>query len=106
MPVSPAFVRSAPGRGCPVCTERRCADPAECLWFLTSRPWADCDRCVGTGWAGEDDVLSVFCRGCDGSGLVESGTDEITDNAKALCAAYCDALRARLATTPRLAVAA
>ncbi|WP_274913029.1 hypothetical protein [Streptomyces sp. WZ-12] len=51
-------------------------------------------------------MLSVFCRGCDGSGLVESGTDEITDNAKALCAAYCDALRARLATTPRLAVAA
>ncbi|MFJ7415059.1 hypothetical protein ACIQWZ_30305 [Streptomyces sp. NPDC098077] len=63
--------RSVLGRACPACAETRCADPAECLYFLTSRPWADCSECAGSGWAGEDDCLSMFCWACNGSGLVE-----------------------------------
>ncbi|MFE6702851.1 hypothetical protein [Streptomyces sp. NPDC057718] len=63
--------RSVLGRACPACEETRCVDPAECLYFLTSRPWADCSECAGSGWAGEDDHLSVFCWACNGSGLVE-----------------------------------
>jgi hypothetical protein len=72
MPVSPAFVRSVPGRCCPVCTERHCADPAECLWFLTSRPWADCSICDGLGCLGDgSDPALTFCEYCMGSGLNE-----------------------------------
>ncbi|MCX4603993.1 hypothetical protein OG402_26355 [Streptomyces anulatus] len=63
--------RSVLGRACPACAETRCADPAECLHFLTSRPWADCSECAGSGWAGEDDCLSVFCWVCNGAGLEE-----------------------------------
>ncbi|WP_406152691.1 hypothetical protein OH797_19375 [Streptomyces anulatus] len=63
--------RSVLGRACPACAETRCADPAECLYFLTSRPWADCSECAGSGWAGEDDCLSVFCWVCNGAGLEE-----------------------------------
>jgi hypothetical protein len=62
------LVRS--GRGCPSCGDTFCADPADCLRLLTSRPWADCDRCAGTGWA-DDDSLSIFCETCTGSGLEE-----------------------------------
>lgn len=72
MTVSAVVVRrSVLGRACPVCEETRCVDPAECLYFLTSRPWADCSECAGSGWAGEDDHLSVFCWVCNGSGLEE-----------------------------------
>lgn len=43
MPASVLNVRLAARRACPVCTESVCVKPAECLYFLTSRPWADCD---------------------------------------------------------------
>lgn len=69
--------RSVLGRACPACAESRCTDPAECLYFLTSRPWADCSECAGTGWACEDDHLSVFCWACNGAGLVEHTTDSV-----------------------------
>ncbi|WP_311622749.1 hypothetical protein [Streptomyces mooreae] len=77
---------------------------------MISRPWADCDRCAGSGWAGEDDALTVFCRYCDGSGLQEHtaasvGPEGVSDNAKARCAAYIDALRIRIASD-RVAVPA
>ncbi|MFF8710269.1 hypothetical protein ACF07T_02340 [Streptomyces sp. NPDC015184] len=72
MPASAVVLRrSVSGRACPVCAESRCADPAECLGYLTSRPWADCSECAGSGWAGEDDCLSLFCRACGGSGMEE-----------------------------------
>ncbi|TXS72427.1 hypothetical protein EAO76_19485 [Streptomyces sp. sk2.1] len=38
---------------------------------MTSRPWADCSECAGSGWAGDDDCLSVFCWVCNGAGLEE-----------------------------------
>ncbi|WP_251051825.1 MULTISPECIES: hypothetical protein [unclassified Streptomyces] len=69
--------RSVLGRACPACAELRCADPAECLHFLTAHPWADCSECAGSGWAGEDDCLSVFCWACNGSGLVEHSARSI-----------------------------
>ncbi|MER5909328.1 hypothetical protein ABT124_02205 [Streptomyces sp. NPDC001982] len=90
--------------------ETRCADPAECLYFLTSRPWADCTICEGSGYAGEYSVLDVFCPICGGSGLNEYGPgeitpDEISDRAKKQHAAHVARLTA-LVPPARLAVAA
>lgn len=110
MPASALRVRVSLRRGCPACGGAKCANPAECLFFLTSRPWADCSWCAGSGWASEDEPLSVFCGGCAGSGLDEHTTatiepEEISDNARARHAAYVTALRARLASAPLAVVA-
>lgn len=99
----PSFRVSRTGRGCPVCTESRCVDPAECLWFLLSRPWGDCDACFGSGWASEDDPLSLFCRCCFGSGLDEHTPESVqhqvlSAKAEARYASYVAALRDRVAT--------
>lgn len=104
MPASLLRVRVMVQRGCPACMAVRCADPAECLYFLTSRPWADCVKCDGSGWASEDMPGQVFCGYCDGSGLNEytPGSitpEEISDRAKERHAAYVAALRARIAVT-------
>ncbi|MER6222518.1 hypothetical protein ABT189_18485 [Streptomyces sp900105755] len=97
MPASALTVSISLNRGCPACGNGRCVDPAECLFFLTSRPWGDCTWCAGSGWACESaplyNPLAVFCEGCNGSGLSEHTADsidlgEITDNAKARHAAY------------------
>jgi hypothetical protein len=105
MTASPLTVHVTLQRRCPACAEVRCADPAECLFLLTSRPWDECGWCAGSGWASESaplyNPLSVFCAGCYGSGLEEHSAGsvapgEISDNAKARLAAYVDALRARL----------
>ncbi|TRV82104.1 hypothetical protein FKN01_02220 [Streptomyces sp. 130] len=100
-------------RGCPACEGFPCADPAECLYFLTSRPWADCVKCEGSGWAGEEcGSLQVFCSFCNGSGLNEFTPGEITDDeiskgAKERHAAYVAKLSAMVNQSPaRLAVAA
>ncbi len=72
------YRRSVSGRACPACLEGRCSDPAGCLYFLTSRPWADCSVCEGSGWAGEDaDPAMVFCEYCGGSGLNEYATRSV-----------------------------
>ncbi|MEU4098545.1 hypothetical protein [Streptomyces sp. NPDC026673] len=70
MPESALTVRSGSGRGCPACGETRCAVPADCLYWLTSRPWGPCADCEGTGWAGELSPC-IFCETCVGSGLEE-----------------------------------
>lgn len=75
---APRTVLRRSGRACPACLETHCTDPAECLYFLISRPWADCTECDGSGWAEEDDYLALFCRICEGSGLNEYGPDEIS----------------------------
>lgn len=96
--LSDAVVRRIAGRGCPACEETRCAEPADCLWFLTSRPWGACPDCAGTGWAGEEDPCNLFCPWCAGSGLVEYapdaelGPDEVTDASVARHAAYIERL--------------
>ncbi|MEU5981658.1 hypothetical protein [Streptomyces sp. NPDC047434] len=79
MPASAVvYRRSVSGRACPACLEGRCSDPAECLYFLTSRPWADCSGCEGSGWAGEDaDPALLFCEFCGGSGLNEHTTRSV-----------------------------
>ncbi|MFG2850230.1 hypothetical protein ACGFZ9_06100 [Streptomyces mirabilis] len=97
-------------RGCPACGDSYCFNPAECLGFLTDRPWADCVECDGSGWAG-DDSFAIFCENCAGSGLSEhtadTAQDEISDNAKTRLAVYVGALRTRVASAPaRLAVTA
>ncbi|MFI8190426.1 hypothetical protein ACIF8T_16715 [Streptomyces sp. NPDC085946] len=71
----------------------RCVDPAECLYFLTSRPWGDCINCDGTGWAGEETPLGIFCDYCVGSGLNEYAPgaivpEQISDRAKERHAVY------------------
>ncbi|CAL9500780.1 hypothetical protein SUDANB105_03412 [Streptomyces sp. enrichment culture] len=112
MPASPLTVQISLQRACPACLGVRCADPAECLYFLTSRPWGDCIKCDGTGWAGEDSLLEIFCGYCDGSGLNEytPGTitpDEISDRAKERLAAYIARLNEIVSQSPApLAVAA
>ncbi|MER6638399.1 MULTISPECIES: hypothetical protein [Streptomyces] len=103
--------RSALGRACPACLESRCAEPGECLYFLTSRPWADCSECAGSGWAGEDDCLSIFCWVCEGSGLNEFDpgqitASEISDRAKDRHSAHIGRLSALVGAAPRLEVAA
>ncbi|MCQ8830270.1 hypothetical protein [Streptomyces malaysiensis] len=110
MPASALTVCVSLQRGCPVCTETQCADPAECLYFLTSRPWADCNTCAGSGWGSEatpvHDPMSIFCLDCSGSGLMEHNPrsifpDEISDNARTRLTGYVDHLMVRLAdTTP------
>lgn len=106
MPASPLTVQISLQRGCPACMGVRCADPAECLYFLTSRPWADCIMCDGSGWAGEDcDPLEIFCGFCDGSGLNEFGPgtitdDEISEGAKERLAAYVSRLTALVSQDP------
>ncbi|MFE0729928.1 hypothetical protein ACFW2X_17085 [Streptomyces antibioticus] len=97
-------------RTCPVCGDARCSDPAECLYFLTSRPWADCGICAGSGFAGDFSPLDVFCPICGGSGLAEYTpgeitSDEISDNAKERHAAQIARLSA-LVPPAGLAVAA
>lgn len=109
MPASVTVYRASSTRGCPACTETRCSDPADCLHYLTVHPWADCDRCAGSGWAGDASV-SVFCGFCAGSGLMEhthgSAPQEITVDAKARHAAHLARVRALLAKAGALAVAA
>jgi len=112
MPASPLTVQISLQRACPACMGVRCVDPAECLYFLTSRPWADCFKCDGSGWAGECDPLAIFCGFCDGSGLNEFAPgqitdDEISDGAKERLAAYVARLTALVSQAPApLAVAA
>ncbi|MER6713270.1 hypothetical protein ABZZ16_07860 [Streptomyces sp. NPDC006386] len=112
MPASPLVVRVSLQRACPACMDVRCADPAECLYFLTSRPWADCIKCDGSGFASESEPLAVFCGYCDGSGLNEFTPGEITpdqisEGAKERHAAYVAQLTAHVAQSPApLAVAA
>ncbi|MEU5219555.1 hypothetical protein AB0G79_25605 [Streptomyces sp. NPDC020807] len=66
------YRRSVSGRACPACLEGQCSNPAECLYFLTSRPWADCSACEGSGRSDEGaDPAMVFCEYCGGSGLNE-----------------------------------
>ncbi|WP_159039690.1 hypothetical protein [Streptomyces sp. TP-A0356] len=110
MPASPLTVQISLQRGCPACMGVRCADPAECLYFLTSRPWADCVKCDGSGFAGESEPLAVFCGYCDGSGLNEYTPggitpDQISDRAKERHAEYVARLTALVSTAP-VAVAA
>ncbi|GGT62499.1 hypothetical protein ACWDMR_19450 [Streptomyces althioticus] len=93
MPASALVARVSLQRPCPACLEVRCTDPAECLYFLTSRPWADCIKCDGTGWGPENSSSGLFCVYCDGSGLNEYAPgsitpDEISDRAKERHAAY------------------
>jgi len=100
-PVRPAPVRLVNARSCPACGEARCADPAECLRFLTVRPWGDCDWCAGTGWAG-DESPAIFCEGCGGSGLEEYGPGTspcLSANVAARLAAHIDRLRAMAGVT-------
>ncbi|MFF4482224.1 hypothetical protein ACFY1A_35210 [Streptomyces sp. NPDC001520] len=93
-------VQMRPVRGCPACWETHCADPAQCLYWLTSRPWGPCDNCDGTGW-GNESTMGAFCDGCCGSGLIEyaqgsllSGISrELTDR----LTAHVDHLRVRVA---------
>jgi len=91
---SPLLRRVIAGRCCPACGERKCTDPADCLWFLTSRPWGACLDCAGTGWADESDPLNIFCPSCEGTGLVEYfpgaelAPDQITDASTARHAAH------------------
>lgn len=83
------------GRGCPACGDSVCFDPADCLHQLTSRSWGDCDWCEGSGWADEG-AGSLWCDGCDGSGL-EYGPGvclTVNANAAARLASRIDALRA------------
>ena len=106
MPSSPRTVHVSTQRACPACGATRCSDPAQCLYFLTSRPWADCIKCAGSGWAGDDcDPLQIFCGCCDGSGLNEFGVgqvspDEISDGAKERLAAYVARLAVLVAASP------
>lgn len=71
-------------RGCPACGEARCVDPADCLHFMTSRPWGDCTRCEGSGWASDSgpvcNPMSVFCECCAGSGLTEHSDESISQD--------------------------
>lgn len=112
MPASPLHVCVSLQRACPACGSTGCADPAECLHFLASRPWADCDRCGGSGWAGDTDPTGIFCRYCAGSGLTEHSTrsaalTEISQTAKERHAAYVAHLAALVSSSPAaLAVAA
>ncbi|GGY53806.1 hypothetical protein GCM10010363_38700 [Streptomyces omiyaensis] len=72
MPAAVVYRRSLSGPNCPACMEDRCPDPAECLHFLTSNPWADCSVCEGSGWADEEaNPGMIFCEYCAGSGLNE-----------------------------------
>ncbi|WP_405678873.1 hypothetical protein OG292_33640 [Streptomyces sp. NBC_01511] len=114
-PVVPPVVRPGPvrlvrsGRGCPACGDSYCFNPGECLFFLTSRAWADCDRCVGSGWADEDS-FAIFCEFCAGSGLDEYdlGTlpvDAVSEGACARVAAHVERLTA-LVNARRTAVVA
>lgn len=114
MPASVLTVHVQLARGCPACGDARCANPAECLFFLTSRPWADCEWCDGSGWASESapayNPLAIFCAGCNGSGLDEYSTDsidsdEISEGAKQRHAAHVARL-AELVGPARLEVAA
>lgn len=111
MPASPLVVTVTRLRACPACMDARCADPAECLYLLTSRPWADCVQCDGSGWAGDDvDPMQIFCGYCEGSGLNEYGVgqitpDQISDRAKERLAAYVAALRARIVSAPKRGLA-
>ncbi|MEU6916791.1 hypothetical protein [Streptomyces olindensis] len=112
MPASVLVARVSLRRACPACGSAQCADPADCLYFLTSRPWGDCIKCDGSGWAGEDRPFEVFCPFCLGSGLDEyvPGTvepDEISEGARERHAAYVAHLTALVAQSPApLAVAA
>ncbi|MBY8867558.1 hypothetical protein [Streptomyces sennicomposti] len=110
MPASPLRVRVSLQRACPACGVTDCADPAECLNFLVSRPWADCDRCAGSGWAGDSDPTGIFCGSCAGSGLTEHTSasvrlTSISESARERHAAYVARL-ARLVPPAALAVAA
>ncbi|MFH7599931.1 hypothetical protein WDV06_33260 [Streptomyces racemochromogenes] len=106
MPVSAVvYRRSVSGGACPACLEGLCADPAECLYFLTSRPWADCSACEGSGWAAEDADPLVFCECCGGSGLNEHtvrsvASIDVSEGAKQRHAAHVARLTARLPVSP------
>ncbi|MFG3234673.1 hypothetical protein ACGFZG_23300 [Streptomyces antibioticus] len=98
-------------RACPACGDARCFAPAECLFFLTSRPWGDCVKCDGSGWAGDDcDPLEIFCGYCGGSGLTERARDrasasEISESATEKHAAHVARLTS-VVSAPVLEVAA
>jgi hypothetical protein len=113
MPASDVvYRRSVLGGACPACLEGRCADPAECLYFLTSHPWADCSACEGSGWAGEDaDRALVFCEYCGGSGLNEHTVRsvaliEVSEGARQRHAAHVARLTARVPVSPALVTVA
>ncbi|MFI6662056.1 hypothetical protein ACIBL8_41840 [Streptomyces sp. NPDC050523] len=114
MPSSLVTLHVSYRRGCPACGEAQCADPVECLYFLTSRPWGDCIRCAGSGWASESgpvfNPMAIFCDSCAGSGLMEHSDasidpTEINEGAKERHAALLARLTA-LVGPARLAVAA
>lgn len=105
--LSDAVVRRViAGRCCPACGKGICGEPDDCLWFLTSRPWGACLDCAGTGWAGEEDPLNIFCPGCGGSGLIEYapddelGPDQVTDASVARHVAYVERLRKTIQEQP------
>ncbi|MFB7245478.1 hypothetical protein ACFCYX_23830 [Streptomyces populi] len=114
MPSTPLRVHVSRQRACPACGDVKCANPAQCLYFLTSRPWGDCLKCGGSGWASEDsDPLEIFCRHCLGSGLDEYrpgdiSPDQISDAAKMRHAAHIARLTTLVTRFParRLAVTA
>ncbi|MFF3876472.1 hypothetical protein [Streptomyces sp. NPDC001978] len=112
MPSSPLRVHVSLRRACPACGDARCLDPAQCLYFLTSRPWGDCVKCEGSGFASEDSPLEIFCGYCLGSGLDEymPGTitaDQISKGAKKRHAAFVVHLTALVSQSPApVAVAA
>jgi hypothetical protein len=102
MPASPVTVCARRGRGCPACGETRCADPVQCLHFLTSSKWGKCTECAGSGWA-TDSAASLFCEWCAGSGLIEYGdegfvpTEDTTPRLTERLAARIEDLRAQVA---------
>ncbi|MGC0383257.1 hypothetical protein [Streptomyces sp. SAI-129] len=110
MPASLLVSRVTLHRGCPACMGVRCTDPADCLYFLTSRPWADCIKCDGSGWASEVSASEVFCGYCDGSGLNEYNPgeialEEISDRAKERLAGHVARLTALVTPAPLKVVA-
>lgn len=99
-PVGPVPARVVNVRSCPACCETQCTNPAECLHFLTANPWADCDSCAGSGWAGEESP-SLYCGDCGGSGLMEYtaasiGIEGASARARARHAAHIERLHAQI----------
>jgi hypothetical protein len=109
MPSSSLALHVMAQRRCLACGDVMCADPAACLYIMTSRPWGDCDWCDGSGWASVSASIAnptaIFCAGCYGWGLEEyaPGTlapEEISDNARKRLTRYVDHLTVRLADLP------
>ncbi|MFF8709973.1 hypothetical protein ACF07T_00820 [Streptomyces sp. NPDC015184] len=99
-PVRSTVARVVRVRSCPACCETQCPDPAECLHFLTTHPWDDCDSCTGNGWVGAGSH-GLYCVDCGGSGLMEYtaaslGTEDISDRAKHRHAAHIERLTVKV----------